>query len=249
GEMLELSDEDVLYTCLPLFHTNAINAFFQSLVAGATYVFGERFSASRFWRSVREADATVTYLLGAMGSILGSRAPGPEDTDHRVRIALAPATPANLQVPFTERFGVRLLDGYGSTETNACIGVPAHRQRPGLMGGVLDDFEADVVDELDVSVPDGTAGELVLRPRQPFGFATGYFQLPDATVSAWRNLWFHTGDRVVRSEDGWYRFIDRLKDAIRRRGENISSQEVEQVLLDHLAVASAAVFAVPSDLG
>ena len=249
GEMLELTDEDVLYTCLPLFHTNAINAFVQAVVAGATYAFGERFSASRFWQSVREVDATVTYLLGAMVSILWARPASPGDADHRVRIALAPATPANLQEPFKERFGVRLLDGYGSTETNACIGGTANGQRPGLMGVVLDDFEADVVDEHDVSVPDGTAGELVLRSRQPFSFATGYFELPEATVSAWRNLWFHTGDRVVRSEDGWFRFIDRLKDAIRRRGENISSQEVEQVLLEHPAVASAAVFAVPSDLG
>jgi carnitine-CoA ligase len=249
GEMLELSDQDVLYTCLPLFHINALSTLVQALVAGATLVVGDRFSASGFWRAVREADATVTYLLGAMVSILWSQPPRADDLNHRVRIALAPATPASLLVPFEERFGVRLIDGYGSTETNACIAARPDRQRPGLIGVVRDDFEADVVDEQDVSVPDGAAGELVLRPRHPFSFATGYFGMPEATVTAWRNLWFHTGDRVIRSEDGWFRFIDRLKDAIRRRGENISSYEVEQVLLQHPAVASAAVFAVPAELG
>jgi crotonobetaine/carnitine-CoA ligase len=194
---------------------------------------------------VRDCDATVKYLLGAMVSILWVQPGAPSDAEHRVRIAHAPATPATLHGPFEERFGVHLIEGYGSTETNACIGARPDRQRPGLMGVVLDDFEADVVDEHDVSVPPGTAGELVLRPREPFSFTTGYFQMPEATVAAWRNLWFHTGDRVVRSVDGWFRFIDRLKDAIRRRGENISSQEVEQVLLDHPAVSAAAVLRFP----
>jgi crotonobetaine/carnitine-CoA ligase len=98
-------------------------------------------------------------------------------------------------------------------------------------------------------VPDGTPGELVLRHDEPFAFADGYWAMPEQTVKAWRNLWFHTGDRVVRDADGWYRFFDRAKDAIRRRGENISSWEVEQVLLEHPAVQSAAAFPVPSELG
>ena len=98
-------------------------------------------------------------------------------------------------------------------------------------------------------MPDGIPGELVLRHEEPFAFADGYWAMPEQTVKAWRNLWFHTGDRVVRDPDGWYRFFDRAKDAIRRRGENISSWEVEQVLLEHPAVQSAAAFPVPSELG
>lgn len=248
SELLELSDEDVLFTCLPLFHTNALNAFVQALVAGATFVIGDRFSASRFWMHAAEAHATVTYLLGAMINMLHAQPASPHDRTHRIRCALAPATPAALHAPFRERFGVELLEGYGSTETNAAIGARASHQRPGYMGLQLPDFEIDVVDENDAPIPDGTAGELVLRPRHPFSFATGYFGMPEATVSAWRNLWFHSGDRVVREADGWIRFIDRTKDAIRRRGENISSYEVEQALLEYPAVVAVAAFAVPSEL-
>jgi crotonobetaine/carnitine-CoA ligase len=121
------------------------------------------------------------------------------------------------------------------------MGAPLVEQRPGLMGRVLPGFAARVVDGQDNELPDGEAGELVLRADEPFAFATGYFGMPDKTVEAWRNLWFHTGDRVVREADGFYRFIDRMKDAIRRRGENISSYEVEQVLLHHPAVENAAI--------
>ncbi|MDW5596328.1 ATP-dependent acyl-CoA ligase [Conexibacter stalactiti] len=248
GEQLELSEDDVLYTNLPLFHTNALNAFVQALVAGATYHLGPRFSASRFWQRVADAGATVTYLLGAMVNILASRAPGPEDRAHGVRVALAPGTPAGLFDPFRERFGVQLIEAYGSTETNAPIGVAPGEQRAGWMGRVRTGFHARVVDEHDEEVPDGVAGELVLRHDPPFAFATGYFGMDEKTVEAWRNLWFHTGDRVLRDEDGWFRFMDRLKDAIRRRGENISAFEVEQVLLQHASVSAVAVFPVASEL-
>lgn len=249
GSWLELSPDDVLYTCLPLYHTNALNAFVQALLQGARYVVGPRFSASRFWERLVESGATVTYLLGVMVSILVARPPSPLDHAHRVRVALAPATAAETWRVFEERFGIRIVDGHGMTETNAVIGPRDGEQRPGWMGRVMPGFEARVVDEHDVEVPDGTAGELVMRPREPFAFATGYWRLPEETVRAWRNLWFHSGDRVVRDESGYFRFLDRLKDAIRRRGENISSWEVEQALLRHPDVASAAVVPVPSELG
>jgi crotonobetaine/carnitine-CoA ligase len=116
------------------------------------------------------------------------------------------------------------------------------------MGWVRPGFAARVVDEEDNEVPNGVPGELILRSDEPFAFATGYFGMPDKTVEAWRNLWFHSGDRVVREPDGSFRFLDRLKDAIRRRGENISSFEVEQVVVSHPAVANAAVFPVRSEL-
>ncbi|ADB52299.1 ATP-dependent acyl-CoA ligase [Conexibacter woesei] len=248
GEMLEIGEDDVLYTNLPLFHTNALNAFVQALVAGATYHLGPRFSASRFWPRVAEAEATVTYLLGAMVNILVSRPPSAEDRAHAVRVALAPATPVAIFDAFGERFGVQLAEAYGSTETNAPIGVSWREQRAGWMGRVRSGFHARVVDEHDDEVPDGVAGELVLRHDPPYAFATGYFAMPEKTVEAWQNLWFHTGDRVLRDEDGWLRFMDRLKDAIRRRGENISAFEVEQVLLAHPSVSAVAVFPVASEL-
>jgi carnitine-CoA ligase len=250
SESLRIVEGDVMYTCLPLFHTNALNAFVQALVSGATFVLGERFSASRFWARVAAADADVTYLLGAMVSILMARPYEPVEHEHHVRIALAPATPARIFDRFRERFGVQLVEGYGSTETNCPIAAedPAEG-RGGYMGTVRAGFHARVVDELDQTVPDGTAGELVLRHDEPFAFADGYWAMPEQTVRAWRNLWFHTGDRVVRDPDGWYRFVDRTKDAIRRRGENISSWEVEQAVLEHPAVSAAAAFPIPSELG
>lgn len=248
GGWLDLRQDDTLYTCLPLFHTNALNAFVQALLHGARFAVGPRFSASRFWQRVTEAEATVTYLLGAMVSILASREPSPDDRAHRVRVALAPATPAELWQVFRARFGVDIVDGHGMTETNAVIGPRNGEQRPGWMGRVMPGFEARVVDEDDVPVPDGTAGELVMRADEPYAFAEGYWRMPEATVAAWRNLWFHSGDRVV-AEDGWLRFLDRMKDAIRRRGENVSAWEVEQVLLQHERIESVAVIPVPASLG
>jgi crotonobetaine/carnitine-CoA ligase len=165
-----------------------------------------------------------------------------------VRVALAPGVPAHLHEVFTGRTGIYLLDAYGATESNAVIGTTMDTRQPGWMGKLFDGFQARVADEDDNEVPDGTPGELLLRADDPFAMATGYFGMADKTVEAWRNLWLHTGDRVVRNEDGFYKFIDRMKDSIRRRGENISSFEVERVIMSHPAVEIAAVFPVPSDL-
>ena len=244
-----LTGDDVLYTCLPLFHTNALNACVQALIHGGRFVVGPRFSASRFWDRLVEADATVTYLLGAMVSILAKTPETPAERGHRVRVALAPATPVDLHELFRERFGVLLRDGFGMTETNAVIGARDGEQRPGTMGRVMPGYEAKIVDEDDEEVPDGVPGELVMRADEPFAFATGYWRMPEQTAESWRNLWFHTGDRAVRDPDGSFRFLDRMKDAIRRRGENISAWEVEQVRQLHADVAAAAVIPVPSELG
>jgi carnitine-CoA ligase len=249
GEVLGVREDDVLYTCLPLFHTNALNAFAQALVAGATFSLGPRFSASQLWRRLAESGATVTYLLGAMVHILAKREPDPYEREHSVRVALAPATPAALYEPFRSRFGIELVDGWGSTESNCVLSTAVAGAPPGSMGGVNPGYEARVVDEDDEEVPAGTPGELVVRTSRPHAFANGYHGLPAKTLEAWRNLWLHTGDRVVRDEHGWFWFLDRIKDSIRRRGENISSYEVEAVISEHADVAAVAVVPVPSELG
>ena len=248
AHLLGVGADDVLCTTLPLFHTNALNTFFQALITGATAIFESRFSASAFFTTLAARRATVTYLLGAMVPILLSRPAEPAERQHRTRLALAPGVPGHFHAEFAERTGIALLDGYGSTETNFVIGSPSAECKPGTMGRLFEGFAARVVDPEDNEVPDGTPGELVLRAEAPFAFATGYFGTPDKTVEAWRNLWFHTGDRVIREPDGYYKFVDRLKDAIRRRGENISSFEVEQVLLSHPEIATAAAYPVRSDL-
>jgi crotonobetaine/carnitine-CoA ligase len=239
GEVLGIEPDDVLYTCLPLFHTNALNTFCQALLWGATYALGPRFSASRFWRRCAEAGGTVTYLLGPMVSILLRQPSSPDDRAHRVRIALAPATGAELHDPFRERFGVELIDAWGSTETNIVLSNTHDDNRPGTIGRVLEPFEARVA-------PDG---ELLVRTREPGAFSRGYFRRDEATAEAWRDGWFHTGDRVAQDPDGSFRFVDRIKDVIRRRGENVSAFEVEQALQSHPDVAAAAAIPVPSELG
>ncbi|WP_338616864.1 ATP-dependent acyl-CoA ligase [Pigmentiphaga sp. CHJ604] len=243
-----IREDDVLYTCLPLFHVNALNTFYQALVSGGRMVIGERFSVSRFYRHLIESDATVTYLLGAMVPMLLSRPADASERQHRVRVALAPGVPEKYFQEFEPRTGIRMIDGFGSTESNFVIGSSLEDRKPGWMGKVIDGFEARVVDEQDNEVPHGTPGELVLRAREPFAFALGYFGMPDKTIEAWRNLWLHTGDRVVRDEAGYFKFLDRLKDSIRRRGENISSYEVEQVVGLMPGVEHVAVYAVPSEL-
>ena len=249
GEALEVTADDVLFTALPMFHTNALNTIWQALLAGATCAFERRFSASQFWTQAGQAGATVTYLLGAMVHILLQQAPGPDDRAHRVRACLSPATPAELVEQFRQRFGVRCIDGYGSTETNLVMSNVVDGYAPGSMGRVVPGFEVRVVDENDCEVPDGAPGELLVRHGEPFSMAGGYFRNPEATAHAWRNLWFHTGDRVMRDEQGIYHYLDRIKDAIRRRGENISSWEVEQALLSHPEVQNAAAIGVPAEVG
>jgi crotonobetaine/carnitine-CoA ligase len=246
--VLGLVEADVLCTTLPLFHINALNTYAQAAVTGCRAVWLPRFSASVFWPAMQRERATVIYLLGAMVPILLAQPEGPQESGHCVRIGLGPGVPVASAHTFRARTGVSLLEGYGSTETNFVLSGVAGGPADGTMGQVQPDFHARVVDEHDVELPDGTAGELVVRADEPFAFAVGYWGLPQQTVQAWRNLWFHTGDRVVREPGGRFRFVDRLKDAIRRRGENISSWEVEQVLQSYPSIAEVAVFPVGSEL-
>ncbi|MET4205356.1 MULTISPECIES: ATP-dependent acyl-CoA ligase [Bradyrhizobium] len=246
---LGVREGDVLFTTLPLFHTNALNAFYQALLNGCTYVLEPKFSASGFWAAAQRHKATVGYLLGAMASMLLAQPKNANDKAHRLRVALGGGVPPQIHGPFLQRFGVPLVDGYGSTETNFVFAGTIPSDRPGTMGYLAEGIEARIVDENDSALADGQAGELVLRAGEPFAFATGYFGMPEKTVEAWRNLWFHSGDRVVRDADGHYRFIDRMKDSIRRRGENVSSWEVEQTIQSHPAVAACAIYPLPSELG
>jgi crotonobetaine/carnitine-CoA ligase len=246
--MLGIRSGDILGTTLPLFHINALSCFTQALVADATLALEPRFSVSNFWTAMIRQQATVGYVLGAMVPMLLANDPSPQERAHTLRIALGPGVPPALAKRFQERTGVFLLEGYGSTETNFVIAALPGTGCEGTMGLIQPGFQARVVDEDDVELPPGTAGELILRASEPFAFSSGYFGRAEQTVQAWRNLWFHTGDRVVQDAQGRFIFMDRMKDAIRRRGENISSFEVEQVLISHPAIANAAVFPVRSEL-
>jgi carnitine-CoA ligase len=252
ADAIGIYENDVLYNCLPAFHANALLAPFQALMRGASVVIGRKFSASRFWDDCIEADATIIYLLGGMAGMLCDKPPRPSDRAHRVRRAFAPDTPAAGVAPFIARFGIaEVMLGYGSTETNHTIGRARGHDysNPGEMGRVLDPyFEARAVNGRDEDMPDGVPGELILRNTYPYSFALGYWGMPEKTVDAYRNLWFHTGDNVARNADGTWRWVDRAKDSIRRFGENISTFEVEDAILQCADVAEVAVFGVPSEL-
>ncbi len=245
---LEIGADDVLLTTLPLFHVNALGSVFQALLSAAHLVVLDRFSASGFVSSLHDHNATLTYLLGAMAPILLSTPRTDRDRTHRVRRALAPGAPTSFRSEFEQRFGIGLIEGYGSTETNFIIGDKPADQKPGSMGRARPGFSARVVDADDNPVPPNVPGELVVRSDIPNAFASGYFMMPEETAESRRGSWFHTGDRVYYDAEGRFYFMDRLKDAIRRRGENISAYEVEQVLLSHPEVANAAVYPVASDL-
>jgi carnitine-CoA ligase len=250
-----LDGDDVAYTCLPLFHGNALYCtVLPALIVGAHSVVGPRFSASTFWQEVADVGATKLSLLGTMHRILYGAPEGPFDRAHSVQRAVVAPAPVGYHDDFEARFGFELTQFYGLSDVNMIIGVPPElvteaRAHAGSCGVAGEHWELQVVDDDDRPVAAGDTGELVARPRIPFTGALGYLGMPDATIAAWRNLWYHTGDAFRRDADGWFYFVDRKKDAIRRAGENISSMEVENVLRGLPGVVEAAVYAVPSAQG
>jgi carnitine-CoA ligase len=244
-----LTRDDTYLTTTPLFHGNAqFMASFPALIAGARLVVRSKFSASRWVDHLRESGVTVTNLVGVMMDFVWKQAPRPDDADNALRCVYAAPTASSILRDFMRRFDIEaFVDAFGLTETCAPIVSPYGEIRPPGAAGLLasDWFDVRLVDpDTDEEVPTGTVGELAIRYKHPWTCSLGYYGMPEKTVEAWRNLWFHTGDALRRDEDGWYYFVDRYKDALRRRGENISSYEVEQVLLAHPAVVECAVIGV-----
>jgi carnitine-CoA ligase len=244
------SEEDVVYACLPLFHTAALCCqLLPSLLAGASIVIAKRFSGTRFWPEIVEAQATTTNIMGAMVPILLGREPSPLERQHQIRLVnSAPCPPAHFY-EMRERFGFSPIQGYGLTDFGLiCWPPPGEIPPPGSCGRPADGYECRIVDEFDEDLPSGVAGELVIRSTRPWIGPLGYWKDPAATAAATRNLWFHTGDSMYRDKDGWYYFVDRTKDAVRRRGENISSFEVEEAFLKYPEVDECAAYAIGSEL-
>ena len=251
-EQWGLTSDDVMFSALPLYHVNArFSTLGTALVVDGRAALVSRFSASTFWDQVRRAGATEVGVVGAVSSILLRQEPGPDDRDHRVRMMHGAAgIPMDRRADFEERFGLRLVTGFAMTETgHFSTTSPDDPMRYKASGRPVPQYEAAVVDADDNEVPPGSVGELVVRPRVPGVMMTGYHRQPEATAAAFRNLWFHTGDLATIAEDGYIRWVDRAADAIRRRGEMISSTEVERAVCDSEAVAECAAVGVPSELG
>ena len=241
------NETEIVLVTGPLFHVAGLfTAVFQAIRTHGTAVLHGVFSVSRFWRDIRRYKCTTTILIGPMANFLLREPPSPDDRNHPLKNVIQMPSTADID-EFSERFGVRVGAGYGSTETGLLLAAAPGSARPRLCGVPQLPYEARLVDEWDVEVPRGQAGELVIRPREPWSMNSGYYGMPQETLAAWRNLWFHTGDVFQIDESGQYAFVDRRKDTLRRRGENISSFEVEQHLIELPYIEDVAVVAVPSD--
>ncbi len=251
----QATDKDRFFTCLPYFHANAqYYSTMGSLAAGASLVLEERFSASNFWHQIRASNATVVNFIGMMMSVLLKQPLTPEDRTNSVRLFYgSPAMDVELLKEFEERFGARVIIGFGMTET--CYGTiegMASPHRPGSSGRLRWHPDSRFENRMCIlgadgaSLGEGEVGEILLRNP---AVTPGYWRDDTRTAEALQGGWLHTGDLGWVDDDGYLYFVDRKKDVVRRRGENISSQEVEDVIKAHPAVLDCAVIAVPSDLG
>jgi crotonobetaine/carnitine-CoA ligase len=243
-----LTREDRNLVNLPLFHMSGTGAVYRMLAKGGSIALVEAFDTRSFWDTVRRTQATYLTLLGAMVPFLLKEPPGRSDREHTLRkVNIVPL--ADGFKDFGERFGVDVYTVFNMTETSWPIISVQNPATLGTCGRPRPGVSARVVDENDIEVEPGKVGELVLRTDAPWAMSHGYYGDPKATARAWRNGWFHTGDAFRQNEHGEFFFVDRMKDAIRRRGENISSFEVEAAINGHPDVREVAVVGVPSEFG
>jgi carnitine-CoA ligase len=246
------AEGDVIFGANPLFHFSGQTWLIAAALAVRGSVIVEpSFSASRYMARIRETGATNALGMGAMGMAILAQPPSDEDRDHTLRnITFMPTTP-DLAQRFNKRFGIEpFAEVFGQSECwPALLGDPRGPRRPGSMGRITPGLEVRIVDDNDIEVAEGLPGEIVVRPTEPFRLFSGYWNQDEATVKAFRNLWHHTGDQGRVDAEGYFWFIDRKKDSLRRRGENVSSIELEQAILKHPVIENAAVHAVPAELG
>lgn len=232
---------DVLYSPLPLFHTNALlYSFMTALCAGAACAVGETFNPAGFWDDIRTFGATQFNFSGSVLTRLYKQPARDDDRDHPCRLAWGTAVPPHLAADFATRFGVRLLEVYGTTESGVVLQSPYDNPRPGSCGLPAPGLQVRIVDAHDRPLDPGAIGEIVCRPDAPHTMMLEYYKMPEKTVQAFQNLWLHTGDYGYQDADGYFYFVDRKEDAIVRGGRIISSYAIEQVLHTHPAVAESA---------
>ncbi len=241
-----IGPDDVYFCSGPLFHCGTTLFVYAALARGATIAIVPNFRTEDFWPAVRDTGSTVTLLLGVMAAFLLKRPPEASDRDNPLREAyIVPSTEDALT--FRDRFGVTPRTVFNMTEISSPIVAGAGEDAIGVAGRLRPPFEARIVDPHDIEVPDGQPGEMILRSHRPWAHFLGYHRNAEATAAALRNGWFHTGDAFRRDAEGRWHYVDRLKDVIRRRGENISSMELEAEIAAHPDVREAAAVAVPSE--
>lgn len=242
-----LGPDDRYMINLPMFHSGGVMPITAMLIHGGSIAMVDAFDTEAFWPTVRRAGITTSILLGVMGGFLLKRPPSPDDRNHPLRTCTY--VPLNDTAPqFHERFGTDIYTHFNMTEISMPIVSGANPTALGSAGRQREGVQVRIVDENDCEVPAGVVGEMVVRTDCPWAMNHGYAANPEATAQAWRNGWFHTGDGFRRDAEGNYFFVDRLKDAIRRRGENVSSFEVESEVLAYPAIREAAAVAVRSEI-
>ncbi len=245
-----VSARDRMYTCMPLFHGMAsVTTCATAIYAGATILLSPRFSVTRFWDEVREGDATQFNCLGSIMHMLLSLPPSELDRRHEVQRVFSAPAPAEVLYRFEHRFGVHVIEGYGQTEIKNVLYNPIQGRKIGSMGLPTPSTIMEVHDEEGNRCAPGEVGEMVYRPRQPNIMMHGYLKEPEKTLAGMKDLWWHTGDLASQDGDGFFYFFDRKGDSLRRRGENISSQELEGLLVGFPGVKDAAAVATPSEIG
>jgi len=246
-----LTADGAIYSAYPNFHVAGKMTFYAAAQVGSRVVMRERMSVTDFWDDVRAHGCTHTVVLSAIAKFLLERPRAGHDAENPLeRVMMVPLLPEMHE--FAERFGLEVWTLFGSSELAAPFaseGVPPNSLTCGKLRVGEQGVEVRLVDEHDDEVPAGEIGELIVRHGQPWTINQGYLGRPELTAAAWRNGWFHTGDVFRQDEDGWFYFVDRKKDVIRRRGENISSFEVESYVNAVPGVAESAAVAVPSALG
>ena len=246
----DLTSDDVCYDPFPFFHLSGVLPLAWLAFPGGRVVLRESFKTQEFWRDVTTYGCTMTCLIPTMMNWLIDEPPRPDDLDNPLRIvAGAPIAPRLDE--FKARFGIQMRTVYSSGETGMPLyaGPDVSADPATNAKWVADGYEARLADEQDYDVPPGESGELLVRTTVPWRMMAGYFGMPEQTAEAWRNGWFHTGDRAVLDENGRFQFVDRLTDSMRRRGENISAVEVEAYVNAHPAVAESAAIAAPGEDG
>jgi crotonobetaine/carnitine-CoA ligase len=252
GKTVESLAEDTFFSCLPLFHSNAqVLSGYPALVAGGRVAYVERFSSSKFWQQVIDAEATIFNSIGAVSYFIWNIPPSELDRAHKVHTCFAAPAPKDIYNEFQERFGVNFIEGYGLTETGMATYMdPTKPAVPGSMGVANPGYEVTIVEPgTDRPLPPETPGEIVVDMKVPNIVMRAYYGMPEKTAEDFRNLKLHTGDLGRMDADGYFYFMDRVKDYIRRRGENVSSMEVEKVVNDHPQIKEGAAIGVKAGEG
>jgi crotonobetaine/carnitine-CoA ligase len=231
-----------------MFHASGKMSIYTMALVNGRAVLRDRFSTSEYWQDVKDYRCTTGLLMGTTAAFLSGQPPSPADADTPLRHVHVGPLPTDPEA-FAERFGIRISTVFNMTEISSPIWTAWDVKDPQSCGRVREGFQCRIVDGNDVEVPHGEIGELLVRSDDPWTLMAGYYKRPEATAAAWRNLWFHTGDLFRRDEQGNFYYLDRIKDSIRRRGENISSLEVEREVSDFDGVLECAVVGVPSELG